>query len=298
MIKNQLAASAFKAFVIVLGVIIFCFVIFVPPRFVFLHVTAPAAETSNRARVSVKNMIWPGKHPPSLGNFYFFVIAGSGSILVWRNGYDTAEIMIGKTGEIFRGTVTHHSLASIFHSVRIIQMPKDAALKIKKYEGSLTTERSKIVEVLAIHPQYNRIHMQLKWLVRDYANKGGDISKLPYISLTAVKDKQQKGARYMLDFSHANGGVQEYIPPDNWPAGDCYRRMLYSLNGEAPADGYKKFLPLPENQASTPYKMGTIPFYCKIDGHYCAGIVGIHSPTFITVWINQKKNDRVLRYIE
>ncbi len=116
--------------------------------------------------------------------------------------------------------------------------------------------------------------------------------------LTAVRDNNEKGTRYMLDFSHVNGGVQEYIPPQNWPVGDSYRRMLYSLSGEASAKDYKRFLPLPENQASTPYKMGKVPFYCMIDGHYCAGIVGIDSPAYIEVWINEKEKDQTLRYID
>lgn len=297
MMKNQLLASAVKAIAIVTGVIIFCFVIFIPPRFVLLHVTTPSDETSKQVRVSVKNMIWPGKHPPSLGNFYFFVIAGSGSVLVWGSGYETAEIALGSTGEIFRGTIRHNSLATIFHSARIALVAKDVNLKIERYEGFLTAEGTKIREVLAIHPEYHSVHMPLKWLLRDFTNKGRDISTLPYIMLTAVRDKK-KDIRYVLDFSHANGGVQKYTPPSSWPVGDCYRRMLYSLNGEAPVNGYKKFLPLPENQASTPYKMGRIPFYCIIDGHYCAGIVGIHNPTYITVWVNKKKNNKTLRDIE
>ena len=294
---NLLFTSAFKAFAIVAVVLIFCFIVFFPPRFVFLHVTTDSGETPKQVRVSVKNMLWPGRHPPSLGNSYFFVIAQSGSILVWGSGYETAEITLGSTGEIFRGTINHHSLSTILHSVRITLHAKDDNLKITKYGGFLTT-RGKNREVLAIHPEYHSVHMQLKWLLRDSANKGRDISTLPYIMLTAVQGNNGKDARYMLDFSHTNGGVQEYTPPLDWPTVNSYSRLLYSLNGKAPADGYKKFLPLPRNQESTPYKMGEIPFYCMIDGHYCAGIVGINSPAYIKVWVNEKKNDQTLRYIE
>ncbi len=173
--KNQLLSSAFKAFAIVAIVIIFCFTIFVPPRFVFLHVTTASGETPKKVRVSVKNMLWPSSHPPSLGSFYFFVIAGSGSILVWKSGYETAEIAIGSTGEIFRGTISHHSLVTIFHSARITLFAKDDNLKIKKYEGFLTAEGKKNREVLAMHPEYHSVHMPLKWLLRDYTNKGRDI---------------------------------------------------------------------------------------------------------------------------
>lgn len=297
--KNQLLSSAFKAFAIVTVVVIFCFIIFVPPRFVFLHVTTAASsgKIPKKITVQVKNMLWPGKHPPSLGNFYLFAIAGRGSILVWGSGYETAEIEVGSTGEIFRGTITHHSLATVFHSVHILLAPIDKNLKIKKYEGSLTTEGKNSPEVLAIHPSYHSAHMPLKWLLREHTNKGKDISTLPYIMLTAVRDRNEHSLRYMLDFSHANGGVQEFIPPLNWPTGDCYRRLLYSLNGEAPLSGYKKILLLPSNQADTPYKMGRIPFHCIVNGHYGAGIVGIHSPADIEIWINGKKSDQTLRYI-
>lgn len=298
MMKNQLLSSAVKAVVIVTGVIVICFVIFIPPRFVLLHVTTPSNDTSNKVRVLVKNMIWPGKHPPSLGNFYFFVIAGSGSVLVWGSGYETAEIALGSTGEIFRGNISHHSLATIFHSAHIALVAKDVNLKIERYEGFLTVEGTKIREVLAIHPEYHSVHMPLKWLLRDFTNKGRDISTLPYIMLTAIRDNKKKDVRYALDFSHAHGGVQEYTPPLDWPTGNCYSRLLYSLNGEAPAEGYTKILPLPRKQSSTPYKMGEIPFYCMINGHYCAGIVGIHSPTYIKVWVNKKKNDKTLRNID
>jgi len=297
--KNQLLSSAFKAFAIVAVVIVFCFIIFVPPRFVFLHVTtaATSGKTSEKIKVRIKNLLWPGRYPPSLGNFYLFAIAGRGSILIWGSGYETAEIEVGSTGEIFRGDITHHSLASIFHRVHVTLVPKDKNLKIKKYTGFLTTEDKNSPEVLAIHPSYHSAHVPLKWLLRRHANIGKDISTLSYIMLTAVRDRNKNSLRYMLDFSHANGGVQEFIPPLNWPTGDCYRRLLYSLNGEAPLRGYKKFLSLPSSQDATPYKIGIIPFHCIIDGHYGAGIVGIHSPAYIKIWVNRKKSDQTLRYI-
>lgn len=297
--KNQLLSSFFKAFVIVSAVIILFFVVFVPPRFVLLHVAPASGETPTKIRVSVNNMLWPGSHPPSLGNFYFFVIAGGGSITAWGKEYETAEIEINSTGEIFRGDIIHHSIATIFHNVKIHLTRKDKNLKMVSYEGFLTLSAKDDPEVLAIHPSYRRVHISLKRLLRNYTNKGKDISTLPYIMLTTELSSDKNSTRFMLDFSHANGGVQEYTPPQDWPTGNCYRRMLYSLNKEAPASGYKQFIYLPANQASTPYKMGQIPFYGIIDGHYCAGIVNTPSQAqaHIKVWVNNKKGDQTLRYI-
>jgi hypothetical protein len=297
--KNQLLSSFFKAFAIISAVIILFFIFFVPPRFVFLHVTTTSGETPKEIRVSAKGLLWPGSRPPSLGNFYFFVIAGGGSIIVWGREYETAEIEIGSTGEIFRGDVTHHSMATILHNVKIRLASKDKNLKMDSYEGVLTLSAKDDPEVLAIHPSYRRPHISLKWLLRNYANKGKDISTLPYIMLTTEQSSDRNSTRFMLDFSHANGGVQEYIPPQGWPTSNRHRRMLYSLNGEAPVSGYKQFFHLPANRASTPYKMGEILFYGTIDGHYCAGIVNTPSraQVHIQVWVNKKKGDQTVRYI-
>lgn len=295
--KNQLLLSFFKAFAIISVVIILFFIFFVPPRFVFLHVTTTSGETPKEVKVSAKNLLWPGSRPPSLGNFYFFVIANKGSINAWGKEYENAEIIIGKTGEVFRGNITHHSIAAIFHNVKIRLANKDKSLKMDSYKGVLTLSAKNSPEVLAIHPSYRRVHMPLKWLLRNYTNKGKDISTLPYIMLS-TRRSSNNNTRFMLDFSHAGGGVQEYIPPLDWPTGDCYRRMLYSLNGEAPVSGYKQFLDLPINQA-TPYAMGKTLFYGIIDGHYCAGIVNTPSQAqaHIQVWVNRKKGDHTIGHI-
>jgi len=297
--KNQLVLSFFKAFAIVSVAIILFLIVFVVPRFVFLHVTTLSGETPTEIRVSVNNLLWPGSHPPSLGNYYFFVIPGNGSVTVWGKEYETAEIAIGSTGEIFRGDIIHSSMTAVFHNIKIRMVNKDKNLKIDSYEGALTIPAKDDPEVLAIHPSYHIIHMSLKRLLRNHTNKGKDVSTLSYIMLKAEPGSNGNKTRFLLDFSNAHGGVQESVPSRGWPTGNCYRRMLYTLNGEAPVNGYKQFLYLPADQASTPYSMGKTLFYAIIDGHYCAGVVNTPSrgQVYIKVWVNQKKGDQTIGHI-
>lgn len=165
-----------------------------------------------------------------------------------------------------------------------------------KYQGVLTTPGKNLTQVIAIHPKYRSAHMPLKWLKRQ------NIPFLPYIMLKSRQDANGNVMDIVLDFSTANGGVKEYIPPMGWRTGNRFRRIAYSMWGRVPETGYKNSLIIPKDQSETPYKMGETFFYCLVDGHYCGGYVTcprkINDKQWkvtAVIWVNLRKGDPRIR---
>ncbi len=296
--KNLLLSNALKALLIVAVTIITALILFIPPRLVLLRITAADNAQRDAIRVYAKGMLWPGTRPPSLGNTYLFIIAGSGRVFVRGSKYQPAEFELGSTCEVFRGTIQHSSVADVLYNIHIYLANRDETLHMEMYEGLIGGQDRSGPEVLVVHSRHHTIHTSLKLLQRNCINKGINITTLPYIMLIA-DTAADSPIGYKLDFSHAYGGIRPYLPPDGWPHGNLYRRILYSLDGEAPANGYQTIMPLPPDQQSTPYQMGKIFFYCVIHDHYGAGAVNLPSvngQARVTLWLNSAKGDRTIYY--
>lgn len=301
---RRLLRNGVKAFLIVATALLLVFAVFAPPRLVYMSISDPRGNGVEGAHI-LTNRVLGIDRPITLFSRSVFVVMGSASVWVYGDGYEDAEMEIGWSVEVIRGRVKHVGLASILHTLHVELSPRDPKLVMTLYEGSLTSgEGDRPTEVLAIHPDFRGLHHPLNWLRRQYVNRTGrDASTLRYVSLAVERDPDGAIRSAVLDFSHADGGAVEYIPPVGWPSGDLYRRVLHSMDRDAPRSEYLTGLSvLRDTQAATPYAMGSIFFHCVIDGHYGAGAVRAFfdpsqdSQAFVEIWVNQQQGDPRVRY--
>ena len=302
---RRLLRNAVTAFLIVATALLLVFTVFAPPRLVYLTISDPQGNGVEGAHIRTDRVLGVDR-PLTLFGRSVFVVMGRASVWVYGDGYEVAEMEIGSSVEVLRGRVEHAGLASILHALHVELSPRDPKLVMTLYEGSLTSgEADRPREVLPIHPDFRGFHHPLDWLRRQYFIKTGkDASTLRYVSLALERDPDGAIRSAVLDFSHADGGAVEYIPPVGWPSGDLYRRVLYSMDRDAPRSEYLTRLSvLRDTQAATPYAMGSIFFHCVIDGHYGAGAVTAffgsrraRQEASVKIWLNQQPGDPRVRH--
>ncbi len=300
---SQMVWNAAKALGIVACVLLVIAALLAPPRFVAMDISNAAGNSPEGLRVNAHHLGFGG-NPMSIGDTYFFIVAGAADVYVSGERYETVELDVGRTLEVMRGRASHRQIGGFVYLIHVDLETKIPGLRMMRYTGFLTAGGKDAPEVLAIHPKYRGQHNPLDWLTRQYTNRTGkNPESLNYVTLEAESDDRGQISTVSLDFSHANGGATEYLPPPGWPPANLHRRVLYSMDRNDPAVNYQSQLAIHQTQAESPYDMGDTFFYCVIDGHYCAGRASTffdrgrdQQQASIEIWINEEKNNPVLRY--
>jgi hypothetical protein len=292
----RLCRNALIALCLCLLMLLLIFFAIAPPRILYLDIT----DSDGKA---LENVTISGEQYPLLpGNFLYFA-PGASRLVVTAAGYEIAEVKVDHEVNVFRGKVNHATTAGFMHRLHIILARSDTTLQMTWYKGVLTAGGHHSPQVVAIHPQFRGTHLSLDWLQRQYtARTGKDFATLHYLGLVIERDESGQITEVLLDFSRAEGGAVEFLPPEGWPASDRMRRVMYAMD-HAPEAGYETTLRIHRRQDSTPYKMGTTFFYCHINGHYCAGTANTYydpgrkqQKASVRIWLNQQQGDRRLRY--
>jgi hypothetical protein len=293
----RLARNALIAIGIVAMAILLLFSLLAPPGLAVISVTDHNGN-------EIGGLHFSNRNPFRVGHTFLIFFAGETSVTLIASGYETAEVEIGNSIEVFRGDVEGSSWTRFLHLISVELDVSDPNLKMLSYRGVLTYGGDESPEILAIHPKYRGTHMPLDWLRRQYVNQTGkEFNTLMYVSLLTETDEARQISAVQLDFSHARGGAVEYVPPGGWPAGNLVRRILHSMDSSAPESGYEPQLRLHQRQNTSPYETGATFFYCQIDGHYCAGTVHTffdrgrnRQQASVEIWMNAQKGDLRLRY--
>ena len=278
----------------------FCLLVLVliaPPRMASISIT----DTRDRA---ISGVTVTDALSVSLGKTHLLLVFGAESVRIRTPGYEPAEVELGETVEVFRGNIEHGSFAGFLHNLSVVLVDADPDLRMTSYEAYVTyTADEQSSQVLSLHPEYQLSYTRLDGLRRQYTNDTEkSFDSFPYIAAIAQRDDDGGVTDVLLDFRHADGMAVEYEPPAGWPAGNLYKRIRYSMN-LAPEDGYRPRIAVHQQQSTTPYRMGSTLFYCRIKTQYCAGQLTTFHPNphgvaqaHLEIVVNQRAGDRRVRF--